>query len=170
MLYRCTSYVAVDGAEQGQLLDWDVLPNARDAYKHLRRAAAGVSQALPRSIDSGLRTWLQDRQAPRTLTRTLDAGGEYELELAGSGTRLVLSARRVLALPLLTRRSSRCPALILRGRHLWAEMHTAAEDAPDGYGWGAAAGQWRWLSGNCRSSSGLVRSNPVAPWTRVTTD
>ncbi len=37
-------------------------------------------------------------------------------------------------------RHTRCPALTLRGRHLWAEMRDAAGDAPAGCGWGPRPG------------------------------
>ncbi|MFE2106443.1 hypothetical protein ACFXAF_11325 [Kitasatospora sp. NPDC059463] len=126
VLYRCTSYFDVHGTELAQLFDWEVLPNAEAAYKRLRRAAAGVSQALSRSTDAELRRWLGDHTVLPSVARAIDGGGGYELELCGTGVRMVLAVHRITLLPLLSRRHFSCPALALRGRRLWADSRDSA--------------------------------------------
>ncbi|AXI78520.1 hypothetical protein [Peterkaempfera bronchialis] len=126
VLYRCTSYFDVHGTELAQLFDWEVLPNAEAAYKHLRRAAAGVSQALSRSTDAELRRWLGDHTVLPSVIKAIDDGGGYELELYGTGVRMALAVHRVTLLPLLSRRHLICPALILRGRRLWVDSRDSA--------------------------------------------
>jgi hypothetical protein len=121
VLYRCTSFFDIDGTWHEQVFDWDILASTRDAYKKMRKAAVGVTQALSASADQVLRSWLTSSSTVPVLERTLQGGGVYELELAGSGSRIVLSLRPVLLLPLLHRPNGVCPALMLRGRRLWSQ-------------------------------------------------
>jgi len=127
VLYRCTSFFDIDGTEYEQVFGWDILMSAQDAYRQMRKAAVGVAQALSASADQVLRSWLSSPGTWPALERTLQGGGVYELELAGSGSRIVLSLRPVLLLPLASRRSGACPALMLRGRRLWSQARQSAQ-------------------------------------------
>ncbi|MFI5529250.1 hypothetical protein ACIA8O_11990 [Kitasatospora sp. NPDC051853] len=112
---------------RSELLEQEVLLDTGVAHQRLRRAAIGLSQAVIRSVAVELTVWLEDRAVLPTLTKALDAGQGYELELCGPGVHTVLSAHRVTLLPLLSRRSSSCPALLLHGRRTWAMARDRAE-------------------------------------------
>ncbi|MGW4891072.1 hypothetical protein ACWEQL_02215 [Kitasatospora sp. NPDC004240] len=126
VLYRCTSYFGMQGSELAQPFDWEVLPNVEAAYKYPRRAAADVSQVLSRSTDAELRRWLDDHTVLPSVIKAIDSGRGYELELCGTGVRMILAVHRVTLLPLLSRRHFTCLALILRGRRLWADSRNSA--------------------------------------------
>ena len=128
--YSCTALFENAGTKRSQLLDWDLLATTGDAFKKIRRAAVGVTQVLDERANEGLRAWLLDRDAFAALEAALGAGRTYELELRGATARMVLVARGVTALPMVDRLSASCPALMLRGRRLWAEQRERATVAP----------------------------------------
>ena len=120
--YSCTALFEDSGVERSQLLDWDLLASPGDAFKKIRRAAVGITQALDERANEGLRAWLMDRDALPVLEAALHGGRTYELEICGSTTRMLLVARGVGVLPMVNRPRTSCPALMLRGRRLWAEQ------------------------------------------------
>lgn len=130
VFYSCTALFPEGSEERSQVFDWNLLPTAADAFKQIRRAAVGVTQVLDEYANADLRSWLRDREALTAFDSTLETGGTYELELCGAATRMVLAARWVTVLPLADRPQSTCPALMLRGRRLWAERRDGPAAVP----------------------------------------
>ncbi|MGK4581725.1 hypothetical protein [Kitasatospora sp. HPMI-4] len=120
VLYRCTSYFDIEGTEHELVFSWEILSSCAEAFRHIRSAASGITQALPQEADQVVRPWLADPLAMSKLERDLQQGRLYELELPGSGSRIVLSLRPVLLLPMLPQRPRLCPADLLLGRRTWA--------------------------------------------------